>query len=201
MFDATPRRAARIVFGLVLIASTLWISARAIEDSSRENDAAIAHAILTAWGVAFGAALASYALLKVWRVRFRIGLAPSLVVPSIGVILLLPITVHLIYFASTHRTDSFADWVKESVFLVGFAHVVCAGATAYRANTLARGDEGMASWTIYASTVAAANVPFPLIPSVIVAITGVFVVPVIWGLAPLARWERRSERVPAMVVI
>jgi hypothetical protein len=191
--DPMPRQGARIAFGLVLIAGVSRVVSLAhVPNSVIADGIAIAFTIGWSWLIALGAACATYAFLRLlpWRPSERRLLHASCVVPTIGIALILPISLHLLWRLITGgRLAEWGDWVALSLMFTGFAHVVFASLAAIRASQVVRGKRALSSWVIYGWCVAAANCPLPFIPAFYVAVTGLLVVPLLWLMKPVIERE------------
>jgi hypothetical protein len=190
------RRAGRVAFGGVLIAGALRILQTA------ENGAALHASRLFAltWALAIAAALV--VRLVVWLVdpapRGDALLKASLVVPAAGLALVMPLSLHLLVM----RGDP-DSWVRMSIHVVGFAHVVFAVLFAARAAGLARSaTPRMSIGEIFFFTVLASFLPWPfIIPQAITAITGIFILPVLFAFDWLAARERDALPVVPRAIV
>jgi len=153
--------------------------------------------------------------------------AASLIVPTVGIALLLPITLHLPFVRRLTRYD-FDLWALASLWLTWHAHLVFAGLAAQRARRLAAGQPALAPREIYAATVLASCLPvvfltpsqvgFPslmmsmvphsqlaVVPPVIVAITALLCVPLLRAMQRLADRERveiaTARKLPRAVAV
>jgi hypothetical protein len=201
IFRSTPtsRRISRIIFGVLLIAGAARIAARLIAGNPTGSSDETATMFAWTWGAAIaGAVLVRWVL----PIRAREGLiTASLVVPAIGVALLSPLTVHLVaVMLVDHSARGFDDWVVMSMLYTGLAHVVFVAMTAIRAAQLARGRKAITVGAIYVGSVAAGMVPFPIIPSVIIALTGIPIFPALLYMQRIAERERAEIAVPIAVV-
>src|SRR5689334_7689657 len=134
MFENDPTRAgipsarvARIVFGGILIAGAVLLY-----PASRHGLAAIVMPIT--WMVA-GLVAIEFA---------------ALVVPSVGVVLMLPLLLHMpwaVFMANS--LDGFDTWVKLSLVIVGPTHLVAAALVGLRAFQLTTGRKPMNLGLIY----------------------------------------------------
>lgn len=166
------RQVSRLVFGGVLLTGVAWLVAVLAVGSFKDPGpgrvpvpAGLAHlqpgAIIVAiWLAAIAAGTAAR-----WIAVRRGGppgsdarFAASLIVPTVGVALLLPITLHLPIVPRLTRYD-FDLWALASLWLTWHAHLVFAGLAALRAHRLAAGRPALAPRAIYAATVLASCVP------------------------------------------
>lgn len=190
------RRAGRIAFGLVLILgmaaqvygavamSLACGTVKALPDSGL--------LLATTWGLA----LVAYGLarLVVWVAapapRGDALLRKSLVVPAVGLALALPLSIHGVAFLLVGA--DFRDWVGVSFAAVGLAHLVFALTFGIHAAQLARGEPRMTIRRIYLWSVCASLVPLGmfLLPEILTAITGLFVLPALHHFDTLARRDR-----------
>ena len=179
---ATARQASRIAFGLVLIAGAI----RLVATGATHSDVTFQQT----WLAAFAAAIAVRWLLPA-RAQHDL-LAASLIIPGIGCALIMPLSIQLIVGIN----GGWDDWVRTSFLYVGVAHVVFAALMAARGWTLAHGRDTVKVSSIYLIVVLAANVPFPVIPAAIVAITGIPILPVLFYMKRIADRERAAIALP-----
>ncbi len=177
------------MFGAVLIAGAVVLVDRLL---APENPHA-GIALLGTWTIAILAGLAAMAAIRGEPASGdteRIFVA-SFVVPTIGVALLLPLTLHLPIVALGWGVDAFDDWAALSLMITGPAHVVFAWLAATRAKQLARGELAITPTKIFAITIAASAIPFAvlyMIPPILVGVTGLPI------LVLLDRMERLVAR-------
>lgn len=176
------RQAGRLAFGGVLLAGAAWLIAMLVVGSFEPStDLPVQVSAPLVWLTAKQTIAATWlaaiaAGLLVHRIAVRRGgppgsharFAASLVVPTAGVALLLPITLHLPVIAlCTDRWEpfpalaglNFALWAMGSLWLTWHAHLVFAGLAALRARQLAAGRPAVSPRAIYAATVLAACLP------------------------------------------
>lgn len=205
------RRAGRIAFGLVLIAGAALVFWESNSDRDVLAMLGVRHAapsgfhaqsvfVLT-WFAAVGIGLIVRGI--VWLAapapRGDALLKASLVAPAVGLALILPLSLHMLVM-----TGEFDSWVRMSIRVVGPAHVVFAVLFAARAAGLARTATPRVSigaiflWTVFASFV-----PWPfIIPQALTAITGLFILPVIFVFDAIAAHERAAlPALPAAKVV
>lgn len=186
----------RLVFGAILLAG-----AAVLVDRLTERDAPEAFATLAAtWTIAFVAG--SIAQIATGAVRTRphsAGLrTASYVVPTLGIALLLPLTLHLpVALALGVDAAGFDRWAQLSLMITAPAHVVFAALAAIRAYQLARGAHAISTTRVYVTTLVVACIPFAIlffIPPILVGLTGVAILPLLdrmpqiiqrEGIAPL----------------
>lgn len=191
----------RIAMGLVWIGGAATLAARQLDDG-RDMRSLFAWT----WGLALAALIGGRVLaphLPVPALRAR-RLRASLVVPAIGGALIIPLTLHLLAWPLLGYTAAeFDRWVAMSCVLAAAPHAALATLAAVRAADLAAGRPPVRVWVIFAAATAAANVPFPIVPAVIVAITGIPIVPMLVWLERIAWRERQlvAEPVPAAVAV
>lgn len=207
------RRAARIAFGVVLIAGASYLLVRLAAITGTERSLHAARVFGVTWCAAITAQLATYLLVR------RAALpgtdatlrTASLVVPAIGVALVMPLTLHLLFMVATGNLVGFDDWVLLSLVITGPAHIAFAILAAARAYQLMRGDELMRGDTalspvrILALTTLVSCVPFVLyfgIPPALVFVTGIPIVPMLGYMAVIADRERKvpDRSVPRAIV-
>ena len=200
------RRAGRIAFGIVLLlgmGSLAWqvIRGNSLWDTfggpfSAEAERHTLGAGLTL-AATWAAATAVYAVVRVavWASapapRGDALLRASLVVPAVGLAFALPLTLHGLWFAMTG--GNFDAWVRLSVAVVGFAHVVFALTFGMRAAQLTRtARPTMTIGSIFLWSVCASVIPWGLLflPETLTLITGVAILPVLHVFDAIARRER-----------
>ena len=200
------RRAGRIAFGLVLTGGMIVLAWWSL--------AGQAPPLVGTWRPHTGPPPAGEILEVIWLVAgtsyaiVRLGmrraaLAPrgdallraSLVAPAVGLGLALPLSLHGLAFAlpGAGLGPGFDTWADTSVRAVGLAHLVFAATFARRAAQLARsGAPTMSVGGIYLWAVLASAIPWGmfLLPEALTAVTGVFVLPVLFAFDRLAARER-----------
>jgi hypothetical protein len=192
-------RVGRIVFGLVVAVGAIFVALNA-GDIAKSEGAPRWHTpelIGGTWLVALLAAIVSYVY---------IGLGPcpksphalrkaALAVPSAGIALLLPITIHVIVMhdSSVHEID---QWVAMSVLLTSHVHIVLALLVGSRALALANDERPVSIPVIYTITCLGALIPM-IIPMFFVAITGIPIIPLLLWMKRVARLDlERSHQIP-----
>jgi len=192
MAQLFARRLGRIAFGLVLLAGAAVLTAGAWAGRSRGLDGewpSAAQIIALTW---LAAALAGTAVrLLAARVRWSRDpealFAESLMLPTAGIALLLPITLHVPVVLAISDSRGFDLWVEASLWITGIAHLAFAGMSVQRARRLVAGQPAVAPRTIYVVTVVTSCVPFVVlwaIPPLLVAITAA-------PFVPLLRYQQR----------
>lgn len=193
------RRIARIAFGVVLLAGMVALVVAAAAGSSHGElppGRSAAQILGTTWFAATVAAAAAYALAAALPLRLAPDalFVPSLVVPAAGGALILPLTLHLLFLLMMGaRSSGFDEWVRWSLVITGVAHLVFAAACVVRVRRLATGDASMTPGRIFWITVTATCLPFVVlwgIPPVVVALTGLPILPLLYGMKPLIDHER-----------
>lgn len=126
--------------------------------------------------------------------RFRVA---SYVLPSVGVALLLPLTLHMPIVLYAKGVEAFDDWVLYSGFFVLLAHITFAALVGARAKAIVEGGEPMSVHSIYAITVAMSCVPglIVFLPVVITTATGLPILPLLYLME---RWANRARLEAAM---
>ena len=200
------RRAGRIAFGLVLLLGMGSIAWEVIRGNSlwgtfggpfsADADRAKLDAAMTL-AATWAAATAVYGIVRlaVWAAapapRGDALLRASLIVPAVGLAFALPLTLHGLWFAMTG--GNFDAWVRLSVAVVGFAHVVFALTFGMRAAQLTRtARPTMTIGSIFLWSVCASVIPWGLLflPETLTLITGVAILPVLHIFDAIARRER-----------
>lgn len=206
------RRVARIAFGTVLLVGAIALVAIAVQGNvpvaryTPQLIGAIWVAALLSGGVAYG--------LVGWsRVSLRAEalFAASLMVPTAGLALVLPITIHLGVVQVLAAVDallpgrplsafasmSFLEWLQVSIVITGLTHVVFAALCLTRVHQLMHGRaETMMPRRIFSITVITSCVPFVLlvIPPLLVALTGLPILPLLRAMKPRIERERAELR-------
>lgn len=206
------RRAARIAFGLVLVLGMLVLVAFALHYGFRRMP-------IHAWQILLGTWLAAFATAALVRMLAR-GITPgepnelaehrqrvaALAVPAVGIALIAPLTVHAIVYllgnvAETgtwggleRARDGFDEWVVLSLLLTGPAHITFATLAGRRAAQLARGAIEVSVRRIYIATLIAACIPgiVLLLPPVVVALTGLPMLPLLYWMPRIAERDREE---------
>ena len=190
------RRVGRITFGVVLLAGVAWLATAAWSGSFGPHrwprlDAARIVGLTWLAAIAVGVA----ARLVAGRVRWSHGsealFARSVVIPTLGIALLLPITLHLPIVLLIADADAFDFWVIASLWITGLAHLVFATTSAVRGYRLVTGQAALSPAAIYVATLITSCVPFVVlwaIPPTLVAITALPFLPMLRAM------ERRIAR-------
>ncbi|HEX5059762.1 MAG TPA: hypothetical protein VFV99_10410 [Kofleriaceae bacterium] len=197
--DIFARRAGRVAFGVVMMAGVPALVTHAL--ASRRWDEPPAggwyawQIIVATWLLAITAGLIVRVVAPHVRMRREADALrdAALWVPSVGVALLMPLTIHM--FAFTDDAREFDEWVRLSLAMVSHTHVAFAVLVYVRARALSRGDEPTSIPRIYVLTCAFALFPF-VIPVVYVAITGIPIVPLLLWMKRIARLDREHVDVP-----
>jgi len=193
-------RAARIAFGASLLAgAALFLGALATSGPPPWM------VFVGTWLVAFGASHVVRKAVGPREAKPDRWLLASLVVPGIGLALMMPLLVHLPIAALLGGGEGFDAWARLSVAVVGPTHLVLAAFATVRAIGLVRG----AGWTptpgvIYAACVAvslAGSMELLFLPTVIVALTGLTIVPVLKHMGTIVWFERGALDVPRAVAL
>ena len=192
--DYTAPQAARVAFGAVLLVGAVVMVAKA-QLHMTSDDAQTPDIIATTWLLAIAAGAVAYAIasyLPPAGRRDRL-LQWSLVVPAAGLALVLPLSLHLLWCVVLDRSlVGFDEWVGLSMLFAGFAHAMFVLLACLRASQLARGVPAVSVSTIYFACVAAGSLPFPVVPSIIIALTGLPILPLLLLMKPLAAREREA---------
>ena len=193
------RRLARIAFGAVLLLGVVVLLARIGPpqlDRPFVNRTPVAPHVSTLLALTWAAAFAVHALVK--RLAGDRTCAPrqlpaaSLILPGVGCALLLPLTLHLVLaLAFGGHGDRFDQWAMLSRDLTAPAHLVFAALVARRGLCLARGQRAPTPVGIFVIVVIAACVPWAILvlPPVVVAVTGMPLVPALAAMEALVACE------------
>lgn len=204
MFKSTSfeaRHVGRFVFGVVLLAGVLAVLANLAVGPSVLPTALLIPAV---WAAAIAAGLLASRLAPTPSRGLAVA---SLVVPSIGVALLAPLTVHWLVLELLGARADFDRWVQLSLVITGPTHVVFAALAGVRAYQLATGGRPIRAAAIYGICVLVSCVPFALylfIPPALVAATGLPMLLLLHYQRVLAERERAELAgpvLPAAVVV
>jgi hypothetical protein len=201
MFKTTDRGArsiGRMVFGAILIGGAWVLVARRI-DHAPLNAAKV---IAGTWCLAFAGAWITQQLVSAARPEARDLGAISYAVPAFGMALLLPLSIQWpVVQALGWSAAEFEDWVRLAMVITPVAHLAFAGMSATRAYQIAKGRPALATTTIYVATIVVSGMPYAImffIPPVLVALTGVAILPL---LARMPKWIEREETEPLPMAI
>jgi hypothetical protein len=213
--DAT--RAGRLVFGIgLLIGPLLLAKIVATAFLAAPTFLAATHArpgvyglLAWTWTLATLAGLVAYAVVRRMRPgAVHVSGTASFVAPAVGIAALLPITVHaLIAGVLGTSSDSFDEWAMFALALTSTTHLGFACMVGVRAAQLARGRIALSIRDVVAWTLVLASVPVGLVslmlPTIVVACTGLPIVPLLVRMERLAPAHRDADvpvaRVVAMV--
>lgn len=198
MSQIFARRAGRIAFGLVLLVGVASLAAAAWSglfgaDSATRFGAVRVVGLTWLLAILAGAVVRAIAARLRWRPAAEAPFAESVMVPTAGIALLLPITLHLPVVVLLADAGAFDFWVIASLWVTGLAHLVFAGLCALRAHQLVAGRPAVAPRTIYAATLITSCVPGVLlwaIPPLLVAITALPFAPMLHAMQHLVDRER-----------
>jgi hypothetical protein len=190
------RRAGRIAFGAVLIlgmaAQVYGAVAMSLACGTVKGPPDSGRLLAATWCLA----LLAYGVtrLLVWVAgpapRGDAFLRKSLVVPAVGIAIALPLSIHGVGFLVVG--GDFGSWVAVSLFVTGLAHLVFALTFGMRAAQLARGEARMTIRRIFLWSTCASILPigFFVIPVILTAVTGLFVMPALHAFDTIALRER-----------
>lgn len=193
------RRLGRIAFGAVLLAGTAYLLA-AMWHAVTHHRAPEIHAERIIGATWLIAALAGFVTPRIaarcargWHPEHLF--AESLMVPTLGIAALGPITLHMAVVLPLGGSLAFDVWVYWSLVITGIAHVVFAVTSARRAYDLVAGRPARSPGWVVRTTVFASCVPFALllaIPPILVALTALPFVPLLRGMESFIARERRE---------
>jgi hypothetical protein len=201
-FGVRGRRAGRIALGGVLIAGAAVLAERLLHAAAPRAAAVI--------GGTWAAAAVAYVVAGLWGARRALAEAdelavPALVLPSVGVALMFPLTSHLLFAVVLRSVDGFDSWAQLALWFTGPTHAVLAILVAVRAVRLVTGRPAQSSLSIYWSCVAVACLPFAImfmIPPALVALTGLPAIALLEWMERIAGDERYAASfVPRAIVM
>ncbi len=123
----------------------------------------------------------------------------GIIVPSLGILALLPLTLHLPVFALFDALDGFTEWVAMSAVITAPTTIVAGVLIAIRGSQLAEGRAAtgvLSPWGIYGIGVAATG-PFLLlvVPGILIALTALPFVPLMVYQEKLIAKERTIRNI------
>jgi hypothetical protein len=202
MSQIFARRAGRIAFGLVLLIGVASLTTAAWTGFVGAHNPArfgAARLVGLTWFAAIvaGAVVRAIAVHVRWRPAAGALFAESVIVPTAGIALLLPITLHLPVVVAVADASAFDFWVTASLWVTGLAHLVFAGLCVLRARQLVAGRVATTPRKIFVVTLLTSCVPFVLlwaIPPLLVAVTALPFVPMLHAMQRLIDREREEIR-------
>lgn len=211
----TPATAARrtgfLAGGLALLAGDALLVCSMVEQglghAIRGLPHLTAHAVLLAmWPLAILVGLAVYLMTARRPALVREPAADTaFAVPAFAAALCLPATIHLALFAMLGaQLRDFDAWAAPAVALTAFAHFWFASYVGARAGQLARGELAITPRRIYWTTVRIAVIPGLLllgIPCVLVALTGLPILPLMHAMERYAAYDRGTAWIPRAQVL
>jgi hypothetical protein len=192
------RRVGRIAFGVVLLIGVAAVTTTAWSGSvgpHRLPQLGAARIIAMTWLAAMvaGVAARAIAVRLPWSCSSEALFAESLMVPTAGIALLLPITLHMPLVLLIADAPAFDVWVMASLWITGLAHLVFATLSALRARQLVAGKPALTPRKIYVVTVITSCVPFVVlyaIPPALVALTALPFVPMLHAMERVVGRDR-----------
>jgi len=201
-------RASRLAFGVVMILGAVVLVDHSIGNGHPRfgyevhQGAQYWHAWQIIVGTWIAATLAGLAglLIPDRGGRFRVA---SYVVPSVGIALMLPLTIHLLVAVAvgTDSVRAFDEWCLYSVIFAGAAHIAFAALAGARAKAIVEGREPMPVHALYAIVVAMSCVPGLLVvlPVIVTALTGIPILPLLYLMNRWAERARHEAELPVAV--
>lgn len=190
------RRLGRIAFGAVLLAGTTAVFATALGRADSPLTLHTGEMLGFTWlaAVVIGAAAHGLVLLvrPSWdpETLFR----ESAMLPVFAIAVILPLTLHLLVaLAFGTSAAGFDDWVRWSLGITGLAHAGFTVMCVLRVRQLLHDEKAMTPGAIYGYTVAISCLPFIVLlglPPVLVAITGLPILPLLVAMRPWIERER-----------
>ena len=202
MFRVQAARAGRAVFGLMLTVGGIALFARGWSGADHIH----ARDLLAAsWAAAVALGVIAYLAGRMWP--RPVSLATSLVLPSIGISLVLPLTLHyLVGCAVGGWHGDFDEWVSVGTRIAILPHVALVLLAVMRARVLAAGRvptsrDVTSIGAIFGIVCGVAAIPF-VVPTVFTAITGLPFIPLFYYSARIAAREHAVDAVlPAAHVV
>lgn len=190
------RRIARTWSGIALLLGAAMLAIRVTAGSRHGLDPVAI--LLGTWFLAFLA----------YRVAMHVRPTPSrpdrlarasLMLPSLGLLTVLPLTLHLPFFAFAGALDAFGEWAAMAVVITAPTTILAGILIAIRSSHLAEGRPAtgvLRPWAIYGLGVAATG-PFwvLVIPGVLIALTALPFVPLLAYMETLVAREREVATV------
>lgn len=123
----------------------------------------------------------------------------AIIVPSLGILALLPLTIHLPFFAFFDALESFTEWVAMSAMFTAPTMIVAGVLIAIRGSHLAEGRPAngvLSPWAIYGLGVAATG-PFLVfvLPGILIALTALPFMPLLVYQETMLAKERAIRNV------
>jgi hypothetical protein len=200
MKQVFARRLGRLTFGAVLVAgvamltSAAWVGRPHGLGGDWPSGARI---LVVTWLAALlaGGAVQLIAARVRWSVDSETLFAESVMLPTAGIALLLPITLHMPIALLVSDSRGFDFWIEASLWITGVAHIVFTALCVQRARRLVMGKPARPPRTIYIVTVLTSCVPFVVlwaIPPLLVAFTALPFVPLLHYQEKLVDRERAA---------
>ncbi len=189
--EVIRRRIARTWSGVALLLGAVMLAIRVTAGSRHGLDPVAI--LLGTWFLAF----------VTYRVAMHARPTPSrqdrtarasVVVPALGLLAVLPLTLHLPFFALAGALDGFGEWARLALMITAPTTIVAGILIAIRGSHLAEGRPAkgvLRPWAIYGLGVAATG-PFwvLILPGVLIALTALPFVPLLASMETLVARER-----------
>ncbi|HLL22252.1 MAG TPA: hypothetical protein VK427_08975 [Kofleriaceae bacterium] len=191
------RALARCTFGVVLITGAVVLSVRAAWTPQPH----VAAVLLVTWAAATLLAIVVGACAGERHVTRR-AMTASFVLPSVGIALLGPLTLHLPFALGDVR--ALDDWARVCALFAGPAHLVFTMLVGARAQQLVRRADAISLRRIYWTTVAVSCVPFGLmllIPPFVVMLTAAPMLLILDQIERMIAREATSADLPRAIVV
>jgi hypothetical protein len=185
------RRIARTWSGIALLLGALMLAVRVTVGSPHGLEPAAI--LLGTWFLAFVVYRAALERRPTACAPDRLARA-SLIVPTLGLLAVLPLTLHLPFFALAGALEDFGEWVELALVITAPTTILAGILIAIRGNHLVEGREikgVLRPWAIYGLGVAALGPGWALvIPGVLIALTALPFVPVLVHMETAVARER-----------
>ena len=194
------RAIGRIAFGALMLAGVAILLRRMHDTPVAKVNEVIASIWIAAafWGFVVRYGAVAFAAHKDLRKIYVISFA----LPTLGIALVLPLSLHLLVAIALGLVDDFDKWARWSLMFAGPAHIAFAFLATRRAVRLAQGLPAQSSTGVFANTLLVASIPFALIfvPVFLVAVTGLPILPLLRNMRPIIERERPASLPVAIVV-
>jgi hypothetical protein len=202
--DRYARAIGRIVFGTVMLVGAAIVVQRSVTMAHPQ----VGKVIAATWLVAVFCGWSIRHVSVIWTEGKPVDdiFTLSYAVPTTGVALLMPLSLHLVVASAIGETAAgFDTWAKLGLIVAGTAHIAFAICTTSRAVALAQGRIATSTRQIFVYTLVVSAIPFGLllmIPPLVVGLTGLVMLPVIDYMPTMIERERGpAHPLPQAIVV